>query len=81
MSFIHGPPVTRPERTVFDLVADDEDLLLVVDVLRDAAHADRDFDFGKLASLLESRYGEEKGHEVYHSLLVDSGLLNEKARA
>lgn len=81
VSFIHGLPVIRPERTVFDLVVDDEDLSLVVDVLRDAAHADRNFDFGKLAGLLEGRYGEEKGHEVFHSLLVDSGLLNEKARA
>lgn len=33
-----GLPVTRPERIVFDLVLDDEDLSLVADVLREASY-------------------------------------------
>ena len=72
--FSHGLPVTRPERTVFDLVVDDEDLSLVADVLRDAWHADRDFDFKRLADLLRGRYEEERAEGLYQALLLDSGL-------
>lgn len=77
VSFVRGLPVTRPERTVFDLVVDDEDLSLVADVLRDASYADRGFDFGRLFSLLEGRYGERRAGEVYRCLLADAGLPGE----
>ena len=44
VTFVQGLPVTRPERIVFDLVLDDEDLSLVADVLREASYVNRDFD-------------------------------------
>ena len=43
VTFVQGLPVTRPERIVFDLVLDDEDLSLVADVLREAAYVNREF--------------------------------------
>ena len=54
VTFRLGFPVTRPERTVFDLVLDGEDLSLVCDALRDAQTrlARADFDEGRLAELL-----------------------------
>ncbi|MFC5370448.1 type IV toxin-antitoxin system AbiEi family antitoxin domain-containing protein [Arcanobacterium bovis] len=72
--FVQGLPVTRPERTVFDLVVDDEDLSLVADVLRDASYVNRDFDFNKLLNLLKDHYEEGEAVEIYRGLLVDSGL-------
>lgn len=39
VSFASGFPVTTPERTIFDLVADDEDLSLVADALAAPAPA------------------------------------------
>ncbi len=74
VTFSHGLPVTRPERTVFDLVADNEDLSLVADVLRDAWHDNRNFNFKRLAELLRSRYKEERAEYIYQGLLSDSGL-------
>lgn len=56
--------MTRPERTVFDLVADDEELSLVADVLGDASRKYPGFDYGKLRGLLEGRYGEERGRAI-----------------
>lgn len=76
VTFMRGLPVTRPERTVFDLVVDDEDLSLVADVLGDAWRADRDFDFKRLAKLLRSRYKKEKAESLYRGLLADSGLTD-----
>lgn len=76
--FVQGLPVTRPERTVFDLVVDDEDLSLVADVLRDAWQADRGFGFKKLRELLRSRYEKERAENFYRSLLADSGLADEE---
>lgn len=61
VTFESGLPVTRPERTVFDLVADDEDLSLVADVLADASRKYHGFDCGKLQGLLEGYYGERGG--------------------
>ena len=43
VSFASGLPVTMPERTIFDLVADDEDLSLVADALRSACAGSRPF--------------------------------------
>ncbi len=76
VTFTRGLPVTRPERTVFDLVVDDEDLSLVADVLRDAWQADRDFDFKRLAELLGSRYKKERAESLYRGLLADSDLTD-----
>lgn len=80
VTFTLGLPITRPERTVFDLVADDEDLSLVADVLEAASYRYRDFDYGRLQRLLESRYGEKRGQEVYRGLLEDSGILEKEKR-
>jgi hypothetical protein len=77
VTFTMGLPVTRPERTVFDLVADDEDLSLVADVLRDASRKYHDFDYGKLAALLERRYGVKRGERIYQTLLGDSDAPGE----
>ena len=76
--FSHDLPVTRSERTVFDLVVDDEDLSLVADVLRDAWYANRDFDFKRLADLLRSRYEEARAESLYRGLLEDSGLRDKE---
>ncbi len=76
--FSHGLPVTRPERTVFDLVVDDEDLSLIADVLKDAWHANRDFDFKRLAGLLRSHYEEARAESLYRGLLEDSGLRDKE---
>lgn len=78
--FVHGLPVTRPERTVFDLVVDDEDLSLVADVLRDAWEADRGFDFERLRELLGGRYEKDRVENLYRGLLVDSGLADEEKK-
>lgn len=77
VTFETGLPVTRPERTVFDLVADDEDLSLVADVLADASRKYRDFDYGKLAQLLEGRYGAKRGNGIYRTLIGESDALEE----
>lgn len=79
VTFEPGLPVTRPERTVFDLVVDDEDLSLVADVLGDASRKYPGFDYGKLRGLLEGRYGEERGRAVFEGLMWDSGLLGKGA--
>ena len=74
VSFERGLPVTMPERTIFDLVVDDEDPSLVADALRDACGAGRSFDIGKLEALLASRYGKRKGEKALVSLLADAGM-------
>jgi hypothetical protein len=80
VSFESGLPVTRPERTVFDLVADDEDLSLVADVLGDASRKYPGFDYGKLQGLLEGRYGKRRGRGIFKGLMEDAGLLGKGAR-
>ena len=80
VTFESGLPVTRPERTVFDLVVDDEDLSLVADVLGDASRKFPGFDYGKLRGLPEGRYGEELGYAVFEVLMEDSGLLGKGAK-
>jgi len=74
VSFESGLPVTVPERTIFDLVADDEDLSLVADALRDACGGGRPFDLDKLEALLVARYGRRKGGKALASLLADAGM-------
>lgn len=80
VTFVQGLPVTRPERIVFDLVLDDEDLSLVADVLREAAYVNRDFDFENLANYLRDYYSASQAKGIYEGLLADAGLLSEKDR-
>ena len=77
---MQGLPVTRPERIVFDLVLDDEDLSLVADVLREAAYANRDFDFKIWQNYLRDYYSASQAKEIYEGLLSDAGLPSEKDR-
>ena len=51
VDFEHGFPVTRIERTVIDLVLDDEDLSLIRDAYYDAQ--DKGFDFARLRSIVD----------------------------
>ena len=74
VTFIHGLPVTRAERTIVDLVRDQEDLSLVADALRDAAYKDRGFDFGKLKSMLRQAYQPRVSTQLYEGLLADAAI-------
>jgi len=80
VTFERGIPVTKLERTVFDLVADSEDPSLVADVLCDAVHKNEDFDFEHLGSLLARKYGEDKARWIYSKLLANSGVLQERTK-
>lgn len=77
--FIHGLLVTRPERTVSDLVIDDEDLSLIADVLRDASHKFPEFNYARLLGFLEDFYGEERAQEIYQQLLFDARISAESS--
>ncbi|WP_216402889.1 type IV toxin-antitoxin system AbiEi family antitoxin domain-containing protein [Arcanobacterium phocae] len=79
VTFLHGLLVTRPERTVSDLVVDDEDFSLVADVLRDASHKFPEFDYPKLLGFLEEFYGEKRTQEIYQQLLFDAGISAESS--
>ena len=74
VSFASGFPVTTPERTVFDLAADDEDLSLVADALHGACAGSRPFDFNKLEALVHGKYGKNKANRFLASLLADDGI-------
>ena len=74
VSFAGGLPVTTPERTVFALAADDEDLSLVADALRSACAGSRPFDFNKLEALIHGKYGKNKANQILTSLLADAGI-------
>lgn len=73
VSYESGLPVTTPERTVFDLVVDDEDPSLVADALRDACANGKPFDMGKLNALLVAKYGQHEGEKALASLMADVG--------
>ncbi len=73
-SFASGLPVTTPERTIFDIVADDEDLSLVADALHGACVGSRPFDFNKLEALIHGKYGKNKANRILASLLADDGI-------
>ena len=75
MSYASGLPVTTPERTIFDLVADDEDPPLVADALRGACAGSRPFDFNKLKALIHGKYGKNKANQILASLLTDAGIV------
>lgn len=74
VSFERGIPVTRPERTVFDLMLDREDPSLVADALRDAVSSSDGFDFAKLEEMLAGKFGKAKGKSLLKALLADSGI-------
>ncbi len=67
VSFERGFPVTKPERTIFDLVLDHEDPSLIANALA-SAERQSTFDAARLQSLLESRYGNTKGAEIVYAL-------------
>ena len=75
VSFASGFPVTTPERTIFDLVADDEDLSLVADALHGACAGSRPFDFNKLEALIHGKYGKNMANRILASLLTDTGIV------
>ena len=74
VTFEHDVPVTRPERTVFDLILDYEDGSLVADALRDACSGPMQFDFDRLRELLDSKYGKSKGANLFESLMADADV-------
>lgn len=74
VAFFQGLPVTRPERTISDLVVDEEELSLVADALRDAAQKVHDFDFERLAALLRQAYKQARADALLESLMADAGL-------
>ena len=67
--------MTTPERTIFDLVADEEDLSLAADALRGACAGSRPFDFNKLEALTHGKYGKNKADQILTSLLADAGIV------
>ena len=77
VTFTLGLPVTRPERTIFDLVVDNEDLSLITDALRDAAYERRDFDFDKLLALLKMKYPADLAEDLLLVLLAEAGLKDD----
>lgn len=74
VSFASSFPMATPERTVFDLVADDEDPSLVADALRSACVDSRPIDFNKLEALIHGKYGKNKADQILTSLLADAGI-------
>ena len=74
VSFASGFPATTPESTVFDLVADDEDLSLVADALRSSCAGSRPIDFNTLEALIHGKYGNNKANQILTSLLADAGI-------
>ena len=74
VSFERGIPITRPERTVFDLMLDREDPSLVADALRDAASSSGGFNFAKLEEMLVGKFGKVKGEHLLKALLANSGI-------
>jgi len=74
VSFASGFPVATPERTIFDIVADDEDLSLVANALHSACSGSRPFDFNKLEALIDGKYGKNKADRILASLLADAGI-------
>lgn len=62
VSFGKGFALARPERTILDLILDNEDPSQVLDALRDARKDD--FDFKRFAVLLGEAFGTEHGAEL-----------------
>jgi predicted transcriptional regulator of viral defense system len=68
VSFVNGLPITRPERTIFDLVVDSEDMSLVSSAFHDAVSRDTKFDLPKLVSLFLSRFKNDKTNCILNEL-------------
>ena len=72
ISFIEGLPVTKPERTILDLVLDNEDPSLIADALADAY--EKTFDTNRLSKLFIDAFGKGKGEGMADALLSDAGM-------
>ena len=79
VSIERGIPVTRPERTIFDLMLDREDPSLIVDALRAAVNQNSSFDYDRLQEIFIEKHGTAKGGIIFKSLLADSGIPKRKA--
>ena len=74
VTFEYDVPVTRSERTVFDLILDHEDESLIADALRDACSGPLIFDFDRFRGLLVSKFGKQRGVGLFESLMFDAGM-------
>lgn len=72
ISFASGLPVTKPERTIFDLVADHEDMSLVADALQDALGSNAGFNVAKLVGSLATKYGDGGVGRILGELGIDA---------
>lgn len=72
--FRQGVPVTKMERTISDLILDNEDPSLVADALQDALHANQTFDVERLADLLSESRTKSVAHALYEDLLANAGV-------
>ena len=72
--FLQGIPVTKMERTISDLVLDNEELSLVADALQDALHVNHAFDLERLAGLLRASHTKDAAHALYEELLANAGV-------
>ena len=70
VSFVFGFPVSRPERTIFDLVVDNEDMSLVADAFRDANNGISSFNVAKLRAMLITKYGKARAESILGELGV-----------
>jgi predicted transcriptional regulator of viral defense system len=75
--FQQGVPVTKMERTISDLILDNEDMSLVADALQDALHASQAFDLEKLAGFLCESQPKNAAHSLYEELLANAGIDGE----
>lgn len=71
VSFEQGVPITKPERTVLDLVVDREEPSNVVDVFKEAVESDRSFNYNRLKKLLSNQFGEEEGDRIFRQLRAE----------
>lgn len=78
--FQQGVLVTKMERTVYDLVLDDEDMSLVADALRDALHANHGFDLKRLVAFLYESYPKDMAYALFEELLANAGIAEGRSR-
>lgn len=72
--FMHGVLATRPERTIYDLLLDNEDHSLVAQVLKDAWQSNRNFNFARLMQFLQNSFSEPTARNIFQELLVHADL-------
>lgn len=73
----HGIPVTRPERTIVDLLLDNEDFSLVADVMRDAWMKSRSFNIDRVKTHFLHAFPKRKALDLFTLILDDAGLNEE----